>query len=861
MVHAGKGNDTVFGERGNDQLNGEEGDDRLYGSVGDDFVAGGPGDDLLSGGNGSDNVLGNLGDDIVRGDTVGDERQYYQMFPAGLSGGPGNNTLSFASGVTPGFLPRDVEQDPSLWWPGFPPASGERGVFVDLEAGVGYSTVRAAENGGNKNGGGHDTIASDFQNIVGTPYADFLEGSNVANVIEGGGGPDVIIGWGGNDRLYGGGESDHIDGGIGDDVTDGGSGTSNTADSNYCASGTQAGQCGRTTAGVRSRATDRVAVGVVGGRPISSSPPSFEFADVYITGSDGPDNLSVSYNDSTNKLTVTSTGVLFDVSQSEGCVLNSTKLEAVCDLTSWQPAGHPDFEPLDVLHISGGKGIDTLSVLGAGLPSTTSVFLLGGLDGDTLEGSNETEDVIIDGSDNGNDTSSGYSRSDSIYQGLGRDTIDGGNDGDVIYSSEICENNTLDGGLGDDNITWAPVDLPLKSKTHGVFATLNNGNDGRAGHNLGSAASSPWCPPDPDPTKSNREDAFRDKLISVENLEGTGGQDVLKGGAGPNALLGRAGADKLYGGAGKDHLLTYSDDYDDVIDCGEGGEDQLFRDLDRRDHRDDLSIRCENPHEMEIPEYDLSQDKEVLGSKPEPFGLYRFGERDGTFAYVPDKLGKVAPSAYIGSVDKGKAGSVPLTEDTAVRLSDGSAKINLGDPENYDPWGHVSKGYSVEIWVKFWGPHPQKKSDEYQYIFSKFNGVRGIFLRRNSEDEVVFGSKYNSNPDYGTAKAMLPIKPSATGWHQIVGTLSGTRMTLYLDMVKNSSSLTNSRPSIFPNEVTPADVVVGPLPAWSASAPNGLPAIVDSLAMYGSALTDCQVRRHFALRQTTLEDMPVPECP
>src|SRR3954447_10868796 len=88
------GDDVLYGQRGNDSLFGGEGADRLYGGVGDDRLRGGPGDDRLFGGFGGDSLDGEGGNDLARGDATVDA--------LGDSGG-GTDTLSFSTGVTPGF--------------------------------------------------------------------------------------------------------------------------------------------------------------------------------------------------------------------------------------------------------------------------------------------------------------------------------------------------------------------------------------------------------------------------------------------------------------------------------------------------------------------------------------------------------------------------------------------------------------------------------------------------------------------------------------------------------------------------------------------------------------------------------------
>src|SRR3954465_338802 len=90
----GEGADVVFGERGNDTLRGGPGNDQLFGGIGDDLLQGGPGNDRLAGGFGADSIDGEEGDDYVRGDSTID-----RIFDTG----GGTDTLSYSTGITPGF--------------------------------------------------------------------------------------------------------------------------------------------------------------------------------------------------------------------------------------------------------------------------------------------------------------------------------------------------------------------------------------------------------------------------------------------------------------------------------------------------------------------------------------------------------------------------------------------------------------------------------------------------------------------------------------------------------------------------------------------------------------------------------------
>jgi len=193
-VHGEGGDDVLYGQRGNDSLFGGEGTDRLYGGIGDDRLRGGPGPDRLSGGFGADSLDGEEGDDFARGDATIDR--------IGDSGG-GFDTLSFATGATPGFPNQSSFFDDA----GFPPDPVGRGVYVDLGDDF-------ANNGLAPSGGGVDeplspeTTFGNFESVIGTAFADYIVGTGDAEIFYGGGGADLIEGKGGADLAYGGAEGD-----------------------------------------------------------------------------------------------------------------------------------------------------------------------------------------------------------------------------------------------------------------------------------------------------------------------------------------------------------------------------------------------------------------------------------------------------------------------------------------------------------------------------------------------------------------------------------------------------------------------------------------------------------------------------
>lgn len=146
--------------------------DFIFGTAGVNNLVGGDGDDRLYGLAGNDNLQGGADDDLLRGDAGNDV----------LGGGAGIDTASYSTATD--------------------------GVSVNLGlAGAQFVSASA----------GTDTLTS-IENLIGSDFADFLQGDGSSNSIEGQNGNDDLRGFGGDDAMFGGNGHDLLLGGTGNDT-------------------------------------------------------------------------------------------------------------------------------------------------------------------------------------------------------------------------------------------------------------------------------------------------------------------------------------------------------------------------------------------------------------------------------------------------------------------------------------------------------------------------------------------------------------------------------------------------------------------------------------------------------------------
>jgi Ca2+-binding RTX toxin-like protein len=186
IATGGGGNDVLDGGTGNDNLSGDAGNDKLYGGEGNDTLNGGTNNDTLDGGIGNDTMSGGDNDDYFVGGAGADK----------MDGGAGIDTVDYSGSAS--------------------------GVHVNML--------------GNVYGGGDaagDSI-SNMENVIGTKFGDYIQGTAADNKLIGGEGNDSLYGNGGKDFLDGGDGNDYLAqntgnstllGGKGDDIIMGGTGS------------------------------------------------------------------------------------------------------------------------------------------------------------------------------------------------------------------------------------------------------------------------------------------------------------------------------------------------------------------------------------------------------------------------------------------------------------------------------------------------------------------------------------------------------------------------------------------------------------------------------------------------------------
>ncbi len=186
------GNDTLIGNSRNNLMIGGAGNDVLDGGAGNDTLSGGAGDDILLGGTGNDTLLGGTGNDTLDGGAGTDRLT-----------GNGGNDIYFIDGSDTVVEYRN---------------EGDDAIIMNTSMSS-YTLGANIEVLICRNGGAFHGIGNGLNNqIIGGTDDDVLEGLDGDDTLMGMGGNDRLVGGNGNDLLNGGDGQNTLIGGAGDDV-------------------------------------------------------------------------------------------------------------------------------------------------------------------------------------------------------------------------------------------------------------------------------------------------------------------------------------------------------------------------------------------------------------------------------------------------------------------------------------------------------------------------------------------------------------------------------------------------------------------------------------------------------------------
>jgi Ca2+-binding RTX toxin-like protein len=460
---------------------------------------------------------GGLGDDTITIDTT---------ISANLKGGKGNDKLygSSVNDILAGGDNNDILE-------------GRNGNDV-LFGETGDDTLRGGNGNDILNGGtGKDILEGGNENdeLLGNEGVDTLRGGNGNDLLDGGDDKDIMYGDAGEDTLYGGQGNDEMYGGSEEDVLFGESGSDILRGGDD--SDLLAGEEG-----------DDILYGDAG--------------DDFLYGGTENDTLYGDAND----------GKLFG---------NDKLFGEEGDDILYGEAGDDE--------LAGGDGIDQL---------------YGGLGNDSLNGGSENDKLYGDAGDDklygdaGDDELAGGAGDDQLYGGIDNDTLNGGDDNDQLFGEDGndilkgeanndelaggADADTLYGGAGDDKLSGdAGNDLLLGeagndlidggtevdtvSYENALSRVVVNIDEAQNYENSGGSfhptiVFSSLIPTDTEPNftinAGTAKDGFgtTDSLRNLENIIGSGFNDVLIGNSQDNRILGNTGNDLLVGNAGNDYF-------------------------------------------------------------------------------------------------------------------------------------------------------------------------------------------------------------------------------------------------------------------------------------------------------------------
>ncbi|MBL8339069.1 MAG: calcium-binding protein, partial [Rhodoferax sp.] len=484
-------------------------------------LTGNDGDNLLNGLAGNDTINGGLGNDTV-------------------IGGQGNDSLVGGSGIDTADY-----------------SASTAGVTVELWRGL------ASADGL----GGQDTVLG-FEVVIGTAQNDLIAGSSIGDSLSGGAGNDGLYGGDGNDTLVAGLGQDTFDGGTGIDTLDYGAAAGPVTAELWRGAALNDGQ-----GAIDTLASIDVLIGsafndILAGAAIGESFRGGAGNDgIYagagndtLVGGLGNDTLDGGTNTDTVDYSAAAGPVVVSLLTSTATSDGDGGQDAVWNIESVIGTGFND-------QLIGGLGADTLTG-GAGNDT-----LAGGAGNDRLDGTSGV-DTVTYAAATANVTAELW-RGQALVDGQGGvdtllniDNLIGSNQNDLLAGTDL--ENLLNGGLGNDSLYAAGGADTL------VGGAGNDILDGGAGTDVAdySGAAGPVTAELWRGATLADGSGGTDTFFNLENLIGSGQNDLLAGTDLANALSGGAGNDQLFGAGGADTLAGGLGN--DTLNGGAGADLFLF---------------------------------------------------------------------------------------------------------------------------------------------------------------------------------------------------------------------------------------------------------------------------------------------
>lgn len=580
-VNGTDGNDLIRGDGVNNSLEGRDGNDTLRGEAGDDYFTGGLGADLLEGGGGFDTAnysdagsavqvelalgtaQGGGGSDTL----VSIELAFGSPYGDLLKGGNPTN----GSGATDGFegFRGNAGNDTIDGGAGFDRAQYDNSPYA-VQVTLGGSSPGSARDGWRSNtsdpaSDGTDTLIN-IEEVRGSAHNDTLTGSEETGryeSFEGRAGNDTINGRGGTDRASYQTSPNAVSVNLGLGTARDGW-RSNSSDPASDGTDTLTG-----IEEVRGSDHNDTIVGSDGnnwleGRSGNDSLAGGAGTDT-LFGEAGSDTLDGGDGDDFVTYRSSTAGIVVDLTKSTGQVQDglgglNPGVDTVIGIEGFIGSSHGDqflgpVVAMPYLYIEGAGGADTIDGgTAAGVREVGFTFETTGVTA-RLSGWVGSTGALPTGY-----TGSALDGSGAIDVLRNIQNLEGSNHNDALYGDANDNNidgrggaDTIDGGDGRDTIEFNQAKA-------GIHVDLSQNLVLDDGQGLGSAAADAAVE--------------QDTLVSIENVDGGGFNDLIVGNGVGNFLQGQGGIDTLNGGGGDDTLQGGSGD--DTLDGGAGVDTAAF---------------------------------------------------------------------------------------------------------------------------------------------------------------------------------------------------------------------------------------------------------------------------------------------